>query len=125
MNVDFGTENAQFPEKEYINGVFVAVYIIQLQRRGGKWCDGPPLSTRIDPERNVLLYWFPGDLTRGGEGGRQDTCRRHVQENWESTSRRTENSVTKERSRLTRAGEQRTELQKTGAGELEEYVQEN
>ncbi len=26
MNVETGTEAAQFPEKEYINGIFVAVY---------------------------------------------------------------------------------------------------
>jgi hypothetical protein len=27
MNVEIGAEAAQFPEKEYINGIFVAVYI--------------------------------------------------------------------------------------------------
>jgi hypothetical protein len=27
MNVESGTETAQFPEEEYINGIFVAVYI--------------------------------------------------------------------------------------------------
>ncbi len=26
MNVEIGTEAAQFPEKEYINGIFFAVY---------------------------------------------------------------------------------------------------
>ncbi len=26
MNVEIGTEDALFPEKEYINGIFVAVY---------------------------------------------------------------------------------------------------
>jgi hypothetical protein len=26
MNVEIGTETAQFPEKEYINGIFVAVW---------------------------------------------------------------------------------------------------
>jgi hypothetical protein len=26
MNVEIGTEAATFPEKEYINGIFVAVY---------------------------------------------------------------------------------------------------
>ena len=26
MNVEIGTEAAQFPEKEYINGIFLAVY---------------------------------------------------------------------------------------------------
>ncbi len=25
MNVEIGTEDAQFPEKEYINGIFLAV----------------------------------------------------------------------------------------------------
>jgi hypothetical protein len=27
MNVEIGTEAAQFPEKEYINGIFVAVWV--------------------------------------------------------------------------------------------------
>jgi hypothetical protein len=27
MNVEIGTQAAQFPEKEYINGIFVAVQI--------------------------------------------------------------------------------------------------
>jgi hypothetical protein len=27
MNVEIGTEAAQFPEKEYINGIFLAVWI--------------------------------------------------------------------------------------------------
>ncbi len=27
MNVDIGTEAALFPEKEYINGIFIAVYV--------------------------------------------------------------------------------------------------
>jgi hypothetical protein len=27
MNVEIGTEAAQFPEKEYINGIFVAVHV--------------------------------------------------------------------------------------------------
>jgi hypothetical protein len=31
MNVEIGTEAAQFPEKEYINGIFVAVYVSSLQ----------------------------------------------------------------------------------------------
>jgi hypothetical protein len=28
MNVEIGAENALFPEKEYIKGIFVAVYMI-------------------------------------------------------------------------------------------------
>ncbi len=27
MNMEIGTETAQFPEKEYINGIFLAVFI--------------------------------------------------------------------------------------------------
>jgi hypothetical protein len=27
MNVEIGTEAAQFPEKEFINGIFIAVFI--------------------------------------------------------------------------------------------------
>jgi hypothetical protein len=27
MNVEIGTETLQFPEKEYINGIFVAVWV--------------------------------------------------------------------------------------------------
>ncbi len=30
MNVEMGTEAAQFPEKKYINGIFVAVYDYRL-----------------------------------------------------------------------------------------------
>ncbi len=33
LNVEIGTEAAQFPEKEYINGIFVAVYNIGLKGR--------------------------------------------------------------------------------------------
>jgi hypothetical protein len=28
MNVEIGTEAAQFPDKEYINGIAVAVYVV-------------------------------------------------------------------------------------------------
>jgi hypothetical protein len=28
MNVEIGTEGTQFPEKKYINGIFVAMYSI-------------------------------------------------------------------------------------------------
>jgi hypothetical protein len=30
MNVEIGAEAAQFPEKEYINGIAVAVYVLQV-----------------------------------------------------------------------------------------------
>ncbi len=32
MNVEIGTEAAQFPEKDYINGIFVAVWYITIVR---------------------------------------------------------------------------------------------
>jgi hypothetical protein len=28
MNMEIGTEAAQFPEKEYINGIFLAVWVV-------------------------------------------------------------------------------------------------
>jgi hypothetical protein len=31
MNMEIGTEAAQFPEKEYINGIFAAVWIRLFQ----------------------------------------------------------------------------------------------
>jgi hypothetical protein len=31
MNVEIGTKAAQFPEKEYINGIFLAVYFLSVQ----------------------------------------------------------------------------------------------
>jgi hypothetical protein len=33
MNVEIGTEAAQFPEKEYINGIFLAVYTDKKNKR--------------------------------------------------------------------------------------------
>jgi hypothetical protein len=38
MNVEIGTEAAQFPEKEYINGIFLAVQVERLQ---GWNCSAP------------------------------------------------------------------------------------
>jgi hypothetical protein len=34
MNVEIGTEAAQFPEKEYENGIFVAVQLLCMCERG-------------------------------------------------------------------------------------------
>jgi hypothetical protein len=31
MNVEIGTEAAQFPEKEYINEIFVSVYLQKIK----------------------------------------------------------------------------------------------
>ncbi len=36
MNVEIGTEAVQFPEKEYINGIFVAVHIF-IERWTKNW----------------------------------------------------------------------------------------
>jgi hypothetical protein len=32
MNAEIGTEAAQFPEKEYINGVFLAVWVWEREQ---------------------------------------------------------------------------------------------
>ncbi len=31
MNVEIGTEAAQFPEKEFLNGIFLAVYGVYIE----------------------------------------------------------------------------------------------
>jgi hypothetical protein len=36
MNVEIGTEAALFPEKEYISGIFVAVYVMEWNKLGAK-----------------------------------------------------------------------------------------
>jgi hypothetical protein len=36
MSVEIGTEAAQFPEKKYINGIFVAVWIVHIQYTEGR-----------------------------------------------------------------------------------------
>jgi hypothetical protein len=38
MNVEIGTEAAQFPEKEYINGIFLAVQLGNWAVGGGGVC---------------------------------------------------------------------------------------
>jgi hypothetical protein len=35
MNVEIGTQAAQFPEKEYINRFFLAVYVVWRYEREG------------------------------------------------------------------------------------------
>ncbi len=45
MNVDIRTEAALFPEKEYINGIFVAV-----------------LDASRSSKRNLLLFFTPESL---------------------------------------------------------------
>jgi hypothetical protein len=35
MNVEIGTEAAQFPEKEYINAIFLAVKVSEVAKSSG------------------------------------------------------------------------------------------
>ncbi len=55
MNVEIGTEAALFPEKEYINGIAVAVYvkwnkILNLQVRGST-------ASLVDPTASYPGNW--------------------------------------------------------------------
>jgi hypothetical protein len=53
MNVEIGTEVAQFPEKEYINGIFLAVWI---------WVDGKWCWVVGDAEGGVVAGWGGGGV---------------------------------------------------------------
>ncbi len=44
MNVEIGSEAAQFPEKEYINGIAVAVYVVTFEY-GSAGTRGRPSAT--------------------------------------------------------------------------------
>ncbi len=48
MNVEIGAEAAQFPEKEYINGIAVAVYVLPVKPA-------------------VTLTWISQDLEQGNK----------------------------------------------------------
>jgi hypothetical protein len=52
MNVEIGTEAAQFPEKEYINGISVAVHHIKLLEERGRACVPRLLFNIKDVEKN-------------------------------------------------------------------------
>jgi hypothetical protein len=52
MNVEIGAEAAQFPEKEYINGIAVAVQV------GGGYRHGAVLDT------SLLLFYFLKECDR-------------------------------------------------------------
>jgi hypothetical protein len=63
MNVEIGTEATQFPEKEYINGIFLAVKMSDLgareltSREGGghtSWPADPLLRETIDLRSGLL-----------------------------------------------------------------------
>jgi hypothetical protein len=51
VNVEIRTEAAQFPEKEYINGIFVAVYFSQASMPS-PLCETLLLEVRRGVERN-------------------------------------------------------------------------
>jgi hypothetical protein len=53
MNVEIGTEAAQFPEKEYINEIFLAVCSIQDVRNGSARRRRVMLCTQIRRECRV------------------------------------------------------------------------
>jgi hypothetical protein len=107
MNVRIGTEAAQFPSKEYINWIFVAMH--SVKRRGlpyGECCG---------------LYAEPGvipnhELTRGEDSpplppyDHQPTQVPHLQRNKQTISR--ENWDLKECSRATFFNTAQTQLQK-------------
>ncbi len=42
MNAEIETEAAQFPEKEYIQGIFVAVHQIKMEE-GARLCAAPAI----------------------------------------------------------------------------------
>jgi hypothetical protein len=56
MNVEIGTEAAQFPEKEYINGIFVKVHVIVhivlFSVGAGDYCEKSDLTLT----KTVQLY---------------------------------------------------------------------
>jgi hypothetical protein len=49
MNVEIGTEAAQFPEKEYINGIFLAVCLPIM------WCRGLFCRAEMKHKLNPVL----------------------------------------------------------------------
>ncbi len=57
--MEIGTEAAQFPEKEYINGIFLAVWyytcLKELEGDGGGYWDDPAQGTEDDPQREGQL----------------------------------------------------------------------
>jgi hypothetical protein len=77
MNVEIGTEAAKFPEKEYINGIFVAVCVSGVTARA-PWSRNPagqPLCASLPSKEKRRrgfrkgLRCFRKEWGRGGGGG--------------------------------------------------------
>ncbi len=58
MILDIGTEAAQFLEKDYINGIFLAVHgsEVVLAHKDGQPADPSQRAMRPDPEQGLLLW---------------------------------------------------------------------
>jgi hypothetical protein len=54
MNVDSRTEAAQFPEKEYLNGIFVAV--LAIENRSSKRESSYPFHWNRLPTSRLVLF---------------------------------------------------------------------
>jgi hypothetical protein len=61
MNVEIGTEAAQFLEKEYINGVFIAVHILQERKVASVLNIAFPLLRALVYKRRNLSSLPPTD----------------------------------------------------------------
>ena len=68
MNVEIGAEAAQFPEKEYIIGIAVAVHLFDVKIPGDKL--GP--AGELSPDWVVGEGGGDGGQDHGGGGGGDD-----------------------------------------------------
>jgi hypothetical protein len=57
MNVEIGTEAAQFPEKEYMNEIFLAVCGGSCCRGRGRGCGGSFAETVVELQRLRWTLW--------------------------------------------------------------------
>jgi hypothetical protein len=55
MNVEIGTEPAQFPEKEYMNGIFVAVHWWKQSRKNPAVGKSPAVEESLAVTSGCLL----------------------------------------------------------------------
>ncbi len=57
MNVEIGTVAAKFPEKEYINGIFLAVCLMLSQPKSAMAAPQRELETSIQPLKRPTDYY--------------------------------------------------------------------